>query len=406
MRILWLHDEKLLEHPVASIAIKSLREQHFDVVLASRDSSTKHRFSRYFQDEPIAVSRFHARVAGMYKPIRHKHLRFASIVNGVKNLDKQLSRWRGRIQASRFAAALQLAREDSNVVIVSRGRLLICVLPWVAIRRIQRRNTNLVYYPFELFGQQGFREPRWETALERAVIKRIVCSVITQNSARREYYLRINRNLPVIVVQNFCPVDFYAAEMTSLASDTQKVKVIYAGLLTKKRDITTLVDAFLELPSKFELTLLGPHKPDFLPQTMNSVRELVASSRLQMLEAIPRVQLGQIFSRHQIGVLSYDDSCLNNRLCAPTKLTDYLHCGLSVIAPNFVSLRNFSRDFPWIHYFDPGSTSSIARAIQSAAEYRSLNFGPHFMATSRVLNWETECTKLARELRRVASTNQ
>jgi len=139
---------------------------------------------------------------------------------------------------------------------------------------------------------------------------------------------------------------------------------------------------------------------------MNSVRELVASSRLQMLEAIPRVQLGQIFSRHQIGVLSYDDSCLNNRLCAPTKLTDYLHCGLSVIAPNFVSLRNFSRDFPWIHYFDPGSTSSIARAIQSAAEYRSLNFGQHFMATSRVLNWETECTKLARELRRVASTNQ
>jgi len=406
MRILWLHDEKLLEHPVASLAIKSLREQHIEVVLATGDSSTKHCSSRYFQDEPIAVSRFHARIAGMYKPIRHKHLRFASIINGVKNLDKRLSRWRGRIQASRFAAAIQLAQEDSNVVIVSRGRLLICVLPWVAIRRIQRRSTKLVYPPFELFGQQGFREPRWETALERAVIKRIVCSVITQNSARREYYLRINKNIPVTVVQNFGPADLYPTEMTSSESDTQKVKVIYAGLLTKKRDIKTLVDAFLELEPKFELTLLGPQQPDFLPQTKSSVRELVASGRLQILEAIPRVQLGHIFGRHQIGVLSYDDSCLNNRLCAPTKFTDYLHCGLSVIAPNVVTLRDFSTDFPWIHHFNQGSATSIAEAIQDAAEYRSLNFGPHFVTRSRVLNWESECTKLIDELRRVVSSIQ
>lgn len=406
MRILWLHDEKLLEHPVASFAIKSLHEQNIDVVLASRDTVERYSNSKYFQDEPIAVSRFHARIAGIYKPIRHKHLRLALIVNGVKNLDKRLSRCRGRLQASRFAAAIQLAREDSNIVIVSRGRLLICVLPWVAIRKIQRRSTKLVYYPFELFGQQGFREPRWETVLERVVIKRVVCSLITQNSARREYYLRINRNLPVTVVQNFCPVNLFATEPKSPANDTSRVRVIYAGLLTKKRDIRALVDAFSELPAEFELTLLGPQKPDFGDQIMSNVRELAASSRLRIEEAVPRVHLGQIFSRHQIGVLSYDDSCLNNRLCAPTKLTDYLHCGLSVIAPNFISLRDFSSDLPWIHFFEAGSATSIAKAIQTAAEYRSLNFGSHFVTRSRALNWENEYKKLVTVLRRVASTNQ
>lgn len=406
MKICWLHDERLLEHPIASLAISSLHQQHIDVYLASRDSVTSYSDLKYFQDQPIAVSRFHARVAEIYKPLRRRYLRFALIVNGVKNLDKRVSRWRGRVQASRFAASLRLAREDPDLLIVSRGRLLICVLPWVAIRRFQRRPRALVYYPFELFGQQGTREPRWEIALERAVIKRVVCSLITQNSARREYYLAINRNLRVTVVQNFCPANFFGTDMRSPVNDTRKVQVVYAGLLNKNRDIRTLVDAFLELPAEFELTLIGPQKPDFFPQIMDNGGKLAAQSRLRINEAVPRVELGQFFSRYQVGVLSYDDSCLNNRLCAPTKLTDYLHCGLSVIAPNFISLRNFSSEFPWIHYFQPGSATSIAKAIQNAAEYRSLNFGPHFVTKSRVLNWEHEFRKFVIELHRVAAAAQ
>lgn len=406
MRVLWLHDEKLLEHPVASHVIKSLHEQNIEIALASRDSATRFSDSKYFQDEPIAVSRFHGRVAEIYKPIRRRYLRFASVVNGIKNLDKRLSRGRARVQASRFAASMRLTREQSDILIVSRGGLLVCVLPWVVIRRIQRKPTALVYYPFELFGQQGFREPLWEIVLERAVIKRAVCSLITQNSARREYYLRINRNLPVTVIRNFGPMNLFAMQAKSPENDTSRVRVIYAGLLTKKRDIRTLVDAFSWLPAEFELTLLGPQKPDFVPQIMNNVGELAASSRLRIEDAVPRVELGQIFSRYQIGVLSYDDSCLNNRLCAPTKLTDYLHCGLSVIAPNFISLRDLSSDLPWVHFFEAGSSISIAKAIQTAAEYRRLNYGPHFATKSRILNWESECTKLIEELRRVVSSCQ
>jgi glycosyltransferase involved in cell wall biosynthesis len=68
-------------------------------------------------------------------------------------------------------------------------------------------------------------------------------------------------------------------------------------------------------------------------------------------------------SEADIGVIPYIPFCLNNRLCLPNKLFEYMMAGLAVVGSDLPELRHIIRGHQIGGVFSPEKPRDIARAI-------------------------------------------
>lgn len=395
MRVFWFHDESLEDHPVAPLAMESLRHAGVKVRMASADRPKRVEDRWYFPMEAPAIAGHLRRVRERYKPISVRLPWSISIIQALRKLDKTMCRAVAFHRPARVMASFYLSAESPECVIVSRGRLLLSLMPWYLSRKVLGKSVRVVYYPFELFGQQGHHEAATARWFERWFLRHVVDVVITQNSYRLSYYQRIGPPRRVIVVRNYNKAkSAVLTQSPKPAGDHSKMQYVYAGLLTKKRAIDDLVKAVALLTDPSHLTLIGPQKEDFSIAEISEAAALMGEGRLSVMEAVDRSKLLEKLVHYEVGILNYDSSCLNNIYCAPAKLTDYLHCGLSVVAPDYPALREAIWDTPWVHWFHPGSPSSLAIALREAIQNRRVSDVSLFASLSQKYCWENEEAKV------------
>jgi glycosyltransferase involved in cell wall biosynthesis len=122
-----------------------------------------------------------------------------------------------------------------------------------------------------------------------------------------------------------------------------------------------LIEALVSLPAHIRLVMTGK------PQTRDKVDDIFDQLGLaQRVLRLPRIGFDEMLSytvNADAAVLLYQNSDLGNFFTAPGRLTEYLICGLPLLASNHTGLENLVLRFQAGETADSTEPRSIAAAI-------------------------------------------
>ncbi|HRK65977.1 MAG TPA: glycosyltransferase [Hyphomonas sp.] len=132
--------------------------------------------------------------------------------------------------------------------------------------------------------------------------------------------------------------------------------ILYQGYLSEERNLDRFIRVICELPLEWRLVLVGDGPA--LGGLIKLADQLGVSNRVVSLGRVPATDLASIAQLADVGIVTYPFSGLNNMLCAPTKLYEYLLSGTPIISTSQPNVRKLMRELPFGETFDEGSTAS------------------------------------------------
>lgn len=169
--------------------------------------------------------------------------------------------------------------------------------------------------------------------------------------------------LPTVVIN--CP---FAVVRGSAGSDGvgdsggRVRRVIYQGVYVRDRGLEQLILSAAWYESA-ELYLRGYGELE--PVLRALVKRERLESRVRFLPPAAPHQLVEHLVGFDIGVVPYRATTLNNRLCLPNKVFEYLQAGLAVAASTLPELERLVKETATGEVFDPEQPEDIARAINA-----------------------------------------
>lgn len=262
---------------------------------------------------------------------------------------------------------------------------------WAAAAHLGAR---LIYYPFELFGEQSGRVSaplRW---LERLILRRGIDGLITQNEARGRVY-RDERGVRVapVIVHNYKPrrASRRTGKLRRLLGLGDDVRIVlYQGQLVQGRWLDRLLQAAPALPSDARLVLMGEVFPWWQEHAEPMLRNPAIGDKVLVAPWVPHEELMDYVADADVGVIIYDDRVRNNYLCEPGKLSDYVSAGVPVVAPAFPTIEPVVRQFGIGQCFADGSPERIAEAIAGVLARPRHVWQPALERAAAELVWETQ----------------
>ena len=241
----------------------------------------------------------------------------------------------------------------------------------VAAAIADRTGAKIVYDSHELWVEQGFSslEHRLWSDLERRLIGRCA-AVITVNTGIAEELQRRYRLPSVHVVHNGCPaVDFPAKPRLlheSLGLPPDHRIVLYQGGLSFGRNLGNLVRSWTLLRDRnLHLVLLGDGP---LGRYLGIVARMWRlSGRVHVLAAVPQERLAEYTASADIGIVPYRANCLNNELCTPNKLFEYVAAGIPVLASDLPEIRRIAGSIGTVELADLGAWTTMGAAVGQLA---------------------------------------
>ncbi len=263
-------------------------------------------------------------------------------------------------------------------------------LAWALARVLRAR---LVYYPFDVFGEQQERVRPFSLRLERWLLRRID-ALITQNLERaRIYREERGARAQASVVHNYKPARASAqpgALRAALGVPPSCRIVLYEGLLRNGRHLDRLALAAKFLPDDCLLVLMG-HRTDWWRRELEpQIRAAGLADRIRVVPSVPHDELPSYVADADAGVIIYDDRFRNNLYCEPGKLSDYVRAGVPVVVPAFPTLAPTVAAYRIGVAFRESHPESIAAAISSVLSADRASWREGLARAQRDLVWETQ----------------
>lgn len=256
-----------------------------------------------------------------------------------------------------------------------RPHIVICTMPTALLAGAVTRRIDahrLVYYPFELFGEQVGDPTGGLKWLERRLLHTEIDALITQNQQRAQVYEgeRGSRVTPA-VVRNFKPAvtapPARGALRAALDLPVDVRIVLYEGGLVPRRWLDRLLPASLLLPSSTVLVFLG-HPTVWWEETYAEFKSRHPQAPLRYLQGVPYSEVSAYVMDADVGVIIYDDTVRNHLFCEPGKLCDYVSMSVPVVAPDFPTIRQLIEPHRIGALFADTSPEGIASTITSVLD--------------------------------------
>lgn len=355
----WLYDGDHLRHPFIRLAAETLVDAGFSVTVI--DWATERDSLRYehlaLRPTPLRLGPIHVRGSGA-----------------------------ARLMAREVREAT--ARRPSAVLATMPMALM---AGWRAARRTDAR---LVYYPFELYGEQHYKPPYLLRRFELCALRRGIDALITQNEERARVYVeeRGARVAPT-VVHNYKLVRRVQSSgrlRALLALSPESRIVVYEGQLQKGRALDRLIACLQYLPEDVKLVCMGQRFPWWEEMIEPLLGEPSMKRRVLVAPEVPEDEVAGLAADADVGVIIYDDEVRNNRLCEPGKLSDYLSAGIPVVAPSFPTIQPVIESHRIGATFDTLDPKSIAGAIESVLSVPRETWCEALEEAGEKLTWKTQ----------------
>jgi glycosyltransferase involved in cell wall biosynthesis len=155
--------------------------------------------------------------------------------------------------------------------------------------------------------------------------------------------------------------------LTSLGlEDVPKWKlVLHQGAYSDVRCSDALLRALACLPLDYLVVFTGTLPNSHAEQlARNAAQDLGLRKRIILVNRKPFNELLRITASCDVGILLYPDDGVGNFFQAPGRLTEYIGCGIPIIASHFPGLELAVLKYDLGKVCDPQDPSSIAEALQ------------------------------------------
>lgn len=296
----------------------------------------------------------------------------------------------------------------------------------LALRLLGHR---VVYDCHENFSQTAYVR-RWVPArlrrplaffidlLERGTARVLtgVLGVVDEQAARFDH-------CPFVAVKNFPRLEWFSPDPFNPDSchrepcdgaidveGTSTCELLHIGSLSQDRGSQFLLEVMSELSSthpQIRLRSIGPFHTEADRIAFNlRARELGVEDRIDCwTRKIPYDQLGAFIVRHRVGLIPGQISAKNLTPFVPTKLFEYLACGLPVVASSLPSIKDFYAAGDWGWLADPSRpcehAAAIRRLLDDETEARAKGQRGRRLVEDRY-NWSNEAEHLLAFYERVS----
>jgi glycosyltransferase involved in cell wall biosynthesis len=281
--------------------------------------------------------------------------------------------------------------------LVKKPHIIMATLPtslftgWLAARLLGAR---LVYYPFELFGEQDTPVPDVLKKRELRVLSRGIDAIITQNEERAKIYVQERKaRVKPVIIHNYKQRENVTASgiLRSLLKLPPGCRIVlYEGILNKGRCLDCLVKAASYLPDNSRLVLMGEKKLSWWTPVLEPLlKDPAITGKVLVAPWVPHDRLLEYVADADAGVLIYDSNSRNSLYCEPGKLSDYVFAGVPVAASRLPTLEPVIRRLKIGETFANTDPAEIARAINSVLSVPKANWRPALEQAREELAWET-----------------
>lgn len=188
---------------------------------------------------------------------------------------------------------------------------------------------------------------------------------------RRDYKLRetplVVRNTPIReTIGRTTPAPSVRAAC-GLADDVPLM--VYSGWLAPERGVGTAVTALADLPGVHLAIVSGRNSPE-REKVLARADELKVRDRVHVVPYVPQYAVPDYLSSADLGLICSQHT-LNYEISLPTKLAEYLHGGVPVIASDVRTLSKFVNDHKVGEVFVSDDAASFATAVRRALSHRA-----------------------------------
>jgi len=402
-RVVWLYDEDHLNHPFIRLAAESLVDAGYSVSVLDRavkPGVTRYRHialgleNRWLIRLVNRIKRLSAPSTSMTGPnsvplsSNASDLSVSSPSNGFWGA---ISGLYGQMLNAFFLTSVLLQ------TIVRRPSIIIASLPnvaamgWLAAGLWRSR---LVYYPFELYGEQYTVVPPLWKRLELFLLSRGIDALITQNEERARIYVEERKaHVAPVIVHNYkarrrVPRSGKLRDLLKLPAECRIV--LYEGQLQVGRCLTHLIRSASWLPDDTRLVFMGEKFPWWEQKAEPLLKASKGAGKILVAPRVLHTELLDYVTDADVGVIIYDDTVRNNYYCEPGKLSDYLAAGVPVVVPDFPTIA------PVVHRYGIGAAfkspepEEIARAIIQVLSVQRRVWQSALERAREELVWETQ----------------
>ena len=255
-------------------------------------------------------------------------------------------------------------------------------------------NVPLLYDAHEIFSDQFNRTSRQFSAILFGVehwLIRCAHKVVTVNDSIAETLAEWHRVPKPTVVMN-CP---FAVEPLRPKSGglgealAGKARVIYQGMYVRDRGLEELIRSAAWYDSA-ELYLRGYGELE--PALRALVRERGLQGRVHFLAPAHPAELVESLAGFDVGLIAYRATSLNNRLCLPNKIFEYLQAGLALAVSALPEMERVVKETMAGEVFNPEQPRDIARAVNGMTGHanRLAELKGRARAAAKRYTWETQ----------------
>jgi glycosyltransferase involved in cell wall biosynthesis len=226
----------------------------------------------------------------------------------------------------------------------------------------------VIYDAHELYPDMHSATSALYAGLWRLIEHRLIRhanAVITVNAAIAGELQRRHRlgRTPAVVMN--CPVRVAEHPLTTSASGDAGVPMLFHGALQPERGLEEVITAMPLLDERISLAVRGDG-----PLRAHLEELAVAkgvSARVHFLPRVPPDRLIAELDGFSIGLVPYPPVSLNNYLCSPNKLFEYMMGGLAVLASDVPELRRILTETGAGLLYQTASPQSFAQAVMALA---------------------------------------
>lgn len=237
--------------------------------------------------------------------------------------------------------------------------------------------------------------PKWRKRLlqiSEAFFIKYAQSVFTvSNSIANEYVRLYNIKKPILLLN--CPL--YEKRKSNLfreklpISTTQKI-FLYQGGFTPNRGIDIILETFSKLNDPHSVVVFMGY--GILQKEIEAYAR--AHDNIFLIPAVPHNEIIGYASSADIGLLLYEDTCLNHRYCLPNKLFEYNMARLPTIVSNLPEIKKVVKD-ERIGWVLEKNNAKCLNGLISRIEVSAINKMKFNCDTAaKKYNWEKQEEKL------------
>ncbi len=206
----------------------------------------------------------------------------------------------------------------------------------------------------------------------------------------------------VVKLYNFPLLTTFQARQGEKAESAERPNsVIHLGLLTKERGIWIMLDAISALIKTYNmgvtLTLIGrPSSLTLEKQVKDCIRERNIANNIELVGQVPYIEVPKYTRSARVGWVPLQP-IEKHRKNVPTKMFEYMACGLPIVASDLPPIRQFMSDLNCGLLVDPTDPQAHAEAILYLLGHpdEAQRMGENGRkAVEEKYNWESEGRKL------------